>query len=182
MIAALLRPEAVGERIHLASAERITSERIRDIVNEEVGARVKLAEPTIHRTVTLPLLTGVLRRLNQPKVAYAMEKLGTIFAGYSEWGQPIHQVGNDVEILGLSEERPNSEHAFRMLCRHNRYVQEYGKIWDLDEISRREKVWWELIRELERLTGGPVGDMAADDFRTALHARLDLETFKRKPA
>ncbi len=180
MIAALIRPRAVGERIHLASEHRITSEQIRDIVNQEVGARVTLAEPTIHRTVTLPLLTGVLRRLKQPKVAYAMEKLGTIFAGYSEWGQPVHQVGRDVRILGLSEDRPNAEHAFRMLCRHNRYVQDYGKVRDPDEISRREKIWWELILELERETGRPVGAMSADDFRAALHERLDLEAFERK--
>ncbi len=180
MVAALTRPQAVGERVHLASDNRIKSEQIRDIVREEVGAKVTLAEPTLHRTVTLPLLTGVLRRLKQPKVAYAMEKLGTIFAGYSEWGQPVHEVGNDVRILGLSAERPNSEHAFRMLCRHNRYVQEYGKIRDLDEISRREKIWWDLMLELERETGGPVGAMPAKAFRKWIGERLDLKSFEHK--
>ncbi len=179
MVAALKRPEAVGERIHLASDERIKSTQIRDIVNEEVGAQVTLAEPTIHRTVTLPLLTGVLRRLNQPKVAYAMEKLGSIFASYSEWGQPVHEVGNDVRILGLTAERPSPEHSFRMLCRHNRYVQDYGDVRDLDEVSKRERIWWDLILELERETGEPVGALSAEGFRTALGERLDLESFTR---
>jgi hypothetical protein len=180
MVAVLKRPEAVGERVHLATDNRLKSGHLRDIVNEEVGAKVTLAEPTIHRTVTLPLLTGVLRRLKQPKVAYAMEKLGTIFAGYSEFGQPIHEVGNDARILGLSEERPNSEHVFRMLCRHNRYVQEYGKVRDDNEISRREKLWWDFCVELEEERGGPVGAMSAEAFRTAVDERLDLETFERK--
>jgi nucleoside-diphosphate-sugar epimerase len=178
MVAALKRPQAVGERVHLASDTRIKSEQIRDIVEAEVGVKVTLAEPTIHRTVTLPLLTGVLRRLKQPKVAYAMEKLGTIFAGYSEWGQPIHEVGNDVEILGLSAQRPDAEHAFRMLCRHNRYVQEFGQVRDLDEIARRERIWWDLMSELERETGGPAGAIPADAFRAALDERLDLERFE----
>ena len=177
MVAALKRPEAVGERVHLASDTRIRSAQIRDIVSEEVGVKVTLAEPTIHRTVTLPLLTGVLRRLKQPKVAYAMEKLGTIFAGYSEWGQPVHAVGNDVRILGLSDKRPDAAHSFRMLCRHNRYVQEFGKVRDLDEISRRERVWWDLMCKLERETGGPSGAISPDEFRAALDKHIDLESF-----
>jgi nucleoside-diphosphate-sugar epimerase len=180
MVAVVKRPQAVGERVHLATDNRLKSERLRDIVNEEIGAKVTLAEPTIHRTVTLPLLTGVLRRLKQPKVAYAMEKLGTIFAGYSEFGQPIHEVGNDVRILGLSEDRPVSEHIFRMLCRHNRYVQQYGKVREDDEISRREKIWWDFCLELEEETGGPVGAMSAEAFREVVQERLDLETFERK--
>ncbi len=180
MVAALKRPEAVGERVHLASDTRIKSEQIRDIVADEVGVKVRLAEPTLHRTVTLPLLTGVLRRLKQPKVAYAMEKLGTIFGGYSEWGQPVHAVGNDVRILGLSEDRPDAAHAFRMLCRHNRYVQGFGKVRDLDEISRRERIWWDLMCELERTTGGPAGAISPDDFRAALDKHLDLESFEAR--
>jgi nucleoside-diphosphate-sugar epimerase len=150
IVAALKRPQAVGERIHLASDNRVTSQEIRDIVEEELGVSVKLAEPTLHRTVTLPLLTKVLTRLNQERIARILEKLGTIFSGYSEWGQPVHEVGNDVTLLGLSEERPDSRRAFRMLCRHNRYVQDFGKIKDLDEISRRERIWWEFASRHER--------------------------------
>ncbi len=180
MVAALKRAEAIGERVHLASDTRVRSEMIRDIVGEEVGVKVTLAEPTLHRNVTLPLLTRVLRRLKQQRVAYAMEKLGSIFASYSEWGQPVHAVGNDVRILGLSEDRPDATHAFRMLCRHNRYVQEFGKVWDLHEISRRERIWWGFILELERQTNGPAGAIEAEEFRRLLDERLDLESFEAR--
>jgi len=65
MVAVLTRPEAVGERVHLATDNRIKSVQIRDIVNEEVGAKVTLAEPTIHRTVTLPLPPAVKALVDQ---------------------------------------------------------------------------------------------------------------------
>jgi nucleoside-diphosphate-sugar epimerase len=180
ILAALRRPEAIGERIHLATDNRITSEQIRDIVAEELGVAVKLAEPTLHRNVTLPVLTRVLKTLRQERLAGALEKLGTIFAGYSEWGQPVHEVGNDVRVLGLSDERPRTEHAFRMLCRHNRYVQEFGKVRDPDEVSRRERVWLGLIEDLERRAGGAVGAMPAAEFQRALAEELDLERFERR--
>lgn len=179
MIAALKNPRAVGERVHLATDNRVTSEEMVKIVSEELETEVHLAEPTLHRNVTLPLLNRVLARVKQERLASILDKLGTIFGGYSEWGQPIHEVGKDVEILGLPKERPNTPQAFRMLCRHNRYVQDFGKVKDLGEMSRREKVWWDFVRELEDETGGPVGKISADDFRHYLAERIDLETFTR---
>ena len=53
---------------------------------------------------------------------------------------------------------------------------------DLDEISRREKIWWELMLELERETGAPVGAMAPEDFRARVEAAIDPETFQRRAA
>ena len=98
IVAALKRPESVGERVHLATDNRVTSEHIRDIVREELGVEVTLADPTTHRNVTLPVLSKLLSGLKQERLANALEKLGTIFGGYSEWGQPVHEVGNDVRI------------------------------------------------------------------------------------
>jgi hypothetical protein len=89
-------------------------------------------------------------------------------------------VGNDVRVLGLSDERPRTAHAFRMLCRHNRYVQEFGKVRDPDEVSRRERVWLGLIEDLERRAGGAVGAMPAAEFQRALAEELDLERFERR--
>ena len=89
--------------------------------------------------MTLPIVKAALDRLGEPRLASALEKLGTIFGGYGEWGQPVHGVGNDVRILGLPIRRPNTEHAFRMLCRHNRYVQQFGRVRDADEVARRER-------------------------------------------
>ena len=177
ILAALKKPAAVGERIHLAGYHRLTSHQIAQIVQEELGVKVKLAEPTLHRTVTLPIVTKVLRSAKQDKIARALDKLGTIFAGYSEWGQPIHQVGNDVRVLGLSTPRPNTEHVFRLLCRHNRFVQEYGQVRDPDEISRREKVWWEFVLGLEEETGMPVGAIPGEKFHAMMPSRLDTAEF-----
>ncbi len=179
ILAALRKPKAVGRRVHLASDNRVTSAEIQRIVREELGVKIKLADPTLHRNVTLPLLTKVLTRLKQPKIARALDKLGSIFGGYSEWGQPVHEVGRDVELLGLSEERPNTEHAFRMLCRHNRYVQNFGQVRDLDEVSRRERIWRDFIRDLEKSAGRPAGALSAEEFRKALKEGLDLKKFER---
>ncbi len=177
ILAALKTPAAVGERVHLAGDHRLTSHQIAQIVQEELGVKVKLAEPTLHRTVTLPIITKVLKKAKQEKIAHALDKLGTIFAGYSEWGQPIHQVGNDVRVLGLSKQRPNTEHVFRLLCRHNRFVQEFGRVRDLDEISRREKAWWDFMLGLEDETGMPVGAIPADKFHAMMADRLDTDSF-----
>jgi nucleoside-diphosphate-sugar epimerase len=180
ILAALRKPDAVSERIQLATDNRLSSDEIRRTVQEELNVDVKFAEPTLHRNVTLPILTRSLRTMHQEKVAYALDKLSTIFGSYSEWGQPIHEVGKDVKILGLQEPRPNTKHAFRMLCRHNRYVQEFGQVRDLDEISRRERVWQAFIEDLEKRTGQPVNSMPADAFRKALEEGLDLKTFELK--
>jgi len=182
IIAFLKQPDAVGERVHIAADNRITSDQIRTIVGEELDVDITLAEPTIHRTVTLPLLTKVLTRLGQGRTANALEKLGGIFAGYAEWGQPIHEVGKDVEILGLSPERPSAEYSFRMLCRHNKWVQEFGKLKDAAEISRREKVWWDFVLGLEDRLGKPVGSLSAEEFRSELDSALDTKAFVLKTA
>ena len=180
IVASLFTHDAVGERVHLVTDNHITSEQMRDICVEELGVRVMLSEPTLHRNVTLPILTTVLTGLNQERLASALEKLGTIFGGYSEWGQPMHVVENDSTVLGLSEDRPITEHAFRMLCRHNRYVQDFGKVRDLDEVSRREKVWAQFITEVEQRIGKSVGALSAAEFGLELNAAIDTERMVRR--
>lgn len=180
ILSALEKPAAVGVRIHLATDNRLTSGAITKIAREEIEVDVRLAEPTLHRTVTLPILTKVLSSLDQPRIADALHRLGRIFGGYSEWGQPVHEVGNDHEVLGLPLPRPVTEHVFRMLCRHNRYVQEFGKVKDPDEISRRERVWRDFVLSLTQRTGRHVGAMSASAFRKILGAELDLDTFTWK--
>jgi len=182
ILAALSVPEAIGERIHLATDNRIRSEDIARITREELGVNVRLADPTLFRNVTLPMVKGALQRMNEPKLANALEKLGTIFGGYGEWGQPIHDVGNDVRVLGLSIRRPSTEHAFRMLCRHNKYVQEFGKVRDPDEVSRREHVWSQALAAIEFKTGHEVASIPADEFRRLLALEMDLKTFKKNKA
>lgn|GEM_PF-213595 len=180
IIAALMHPQAVTERIHLATDNRMTAETMQEILVEEVGIKVAFAEPAVHRKLWLPVMTGVLKRFGQGKLAHALEKMGHIFGGYSEWGQPIHEVGNDVKILGMSPQRPCTEDIFRMLCRHNKYVQQFGQIQSPDELSRRERVWWGFINDLETLTGQLAGSLSPEQFEQAVSMALDVETFTRK--
>jgi hypothetical protein len=141
---------------------------------------VRLADPTLFRNITLPLVKAALEQAGEAKLANALEKLGMIFGGYGEWGQPIHDVGNDVRILGLPIRRPNTLHAFRMLCRHNKYVQEFGRVRDPDEIARRERLWGKVLDAIEFETGRQIASMPPDEFRKTLVQRLDLKTFRPK--
>ncbi|HEV7501817.1 MAG TPA: SDR family oxidoreductase, partial [Vicinamibacteria bacterium] len=182
ILAALTLPEAIGNRIHLATDNRIRSEDMVRITREELGANVRLSDPTLYRNVTLPLVKATLTRLKEPKLAGALEKLGTIFGAYGEWGQPIHGVGNDVRILGLPIRRPDTEHAFRMLCRHNRYVQEFGRVRDADETARREQAWSAAVDAIEGRTGHQIGALSAPEFRRLMGEEIDLRTFERRSA
>jgi len=178
ILAALTVPEAIGNRIHLATDNRIRSEEMIRITREELGVRVRLTDPTIHRNLTLPVVGAVLRRLNEPRLAGAMEKLASIFGGYSEWGQPVHDVGNDVRLLGLPLRRPNTVHAVRMLCRHNKYVQEFGRVRDPDEVARRERLWVKALQAMELQTGHEAGAIASGEFRRLLAGQIELPTFR----
>ena len=178
ILASLCVPEAIGNRIHLATDNRIRSEVMLRINREELGVKVRLADPTIYRNFTLPLVKAVLERMGEARLAGGLEKLGTIFGGYSEWGQPIHRVGNDVRLLGLPIRRPDTEHAFRMLCRHNKYVQDFGRVRDLDEIARRERVWERALEQIELETGHEAGALPPPDFQRLLAEKIDLRAFQ----
>jgi nucleoside-diphosphate-sugar epimerase len=181
ILAALLAPEAIGARIHLATDNRIRSEDVVRIVHEELGVNVRLADPTLTRNLTLPIVKAALNQLGETRLAEVLEKLGTIFGVYGEWGQPIHDVGNDVRILGLPIRRPDTAQTFRMLCRHNRYVQEYGKVRDQDEIARRERIWDGAIEAIEFETGRQVASLSPRSFLRFFSERLDLRTFTPYP-
>jgi nucleoside-diphosphate-sugar epimerase len=178
ILAALQAPEAIGVRIHLATDNRIRTLDMMRVTREELGVNVRLSDPTFYRNLTLPVVKAVLTRLGEPKLASALEKLGTIFGGYSEWGQPVHAVGNDVRILGLPIRRPSTEQAFRMLCRHNRYVQEYGKVRDADEVARRERLWQRTLASIERRTGHEAGAIPPEGFRALLAEAIELPSFR----
>jgi nucleoside-diphosphate-sugar epimerase len=180
ILAALTAPEAIGARIHLATDNRIRSEEICRIAEEELGVKVRLADPTLSRNVTLPLYKAVLQAAGDQKLANVVEKLGTIFGVYGEWGQPIHDVGNDVRLLGLPIRRPETAAGFRMLCRHNKYVQEFAKVRDLDEIARRERVWEQAIDAIEYETGRQVAGIPPREFRQLLGEKIELASFKAR--
>ncbi len=180
ILASLRTPEAIGARIHLATDNRIRSEEICRITEEELEVSVRMADPTLTRNLTLPLVKALLLALGEPKLANVLERLGTIFGVYGEWGQPIHDVGNDVRLLGLPIRRPDTLSAFRMLCRHNKYVQEFGQVRDLDEVARRERIWENTIDEIEYETGRQVTSMRPREFRRQIADRIDLRTFRAR--
>jgi hypothetical protein len=182
IMAALATPDAVGQRIHLATDNRIRFDDMMRIIHEELGVKVRRADPTLYRNVTLPVVKTILNAVNEHRLADGLERLGTIFGGYSEWGQLVHRVGNDVRVLGLPLRRPNTEHAFRMLCRHNLYVQNFGRVRDADEIARREAVWETMCNALERKTGHEVGAIPADDFRRLVAEEVAPDTFQTRHA
>ena len=67
-----------------------------------------------------------------------------------------------------------------MLCRHNKYVQEFGKVRDADEIARREKVWEEATEAIEQQTGHEIGSVKPAVFRKLLGEQIDLRAFRMK--
>jgi hypothetical protein len=77
-------------------------------------------------------------------------------------------VGRDVSILGLPAERPVAADALRMLCRHNQWVQEFGKIRDANEIAHRERIWAKLIGRIERDSGRMAARIPPHQFRGML--------------
>ena len=178
ILAALSAPEAIGARIHLATDNRIRTEEICRIVSEELGVKVRLSDPTLSRNVTLPLYKALLEASGDKKLAGIVEKLSSIFGVYGEWGQPIHDVGNDVRLLGLPIRRPETAASFRMLCRHNKYVQEFARVRDADEIARRERAWEQAIDAIEYETGRQVASIPAREFRQLLADRIELSSFK----
>lgn len=180
IMSALTAPDSIGTRIHLATDNRIKAEDVVRITREELGVHVRLADPTLFRNLTMPVVRGLLQRAGEPKLANALEKLAVIFGSYGEWGQPVHEIGNDVRILGLPLRRPNTLQAFRMLCRHNKYVQEFGAVRSPDEVARREAVWEQAIEAIEHETGHEVGAIAAKDFRRLIAGEVDLKTFKSR--
>jgi nucleoside-diphosphate-sugar epimerase len=179
--AALVTPQAVGARIHLASDRRIRAEEMARIVREEVGLHVRMADPTLTRVVVRPLRRAFLSALGEARVARSLEKLGAVFSVYTEWGQAVHAVGDDVRVLGLPARRPDAARAFRMLCRHNRYVLEFGTVRDEREVARREALWRRVVDEIEIGTGRPAATLGASEFRALFESQVALPGFRRRP-
>lgn len=182
VLAALTEPQAIGARIHLATDRRIRSEQMARVIRDELEIDVRMADPTLTRTITLPFAKALLGALGEHKLAQAFERLAALFGTYIEWGQPIHDVGDDVKILALPARRPDTVGAFRMLCRHSRFVQEFGTVRDPDEIARRERLWGQAIDEIEFGTGRPAASLPAREFRPLLEARIDLASFRQRRA
>jgi hypothetical protein len=183
VLAALVTPDAVGERIHLATDDRIRASAMARVIEAEVGLRVRIADPTLTRTIALPLARSLMAWLGEEKLARTLERLAGIFGVYSEWGQPVHAVGEDVRSLALPARRPSTLHSFRMLCRYNRYVLQFGAVREPGEIARREALWAAAIDDIEYGTGRAAAAFPPEEFRRLLEAHIELPAFRaRRPA
>ena len=183
ILASLTEPRAVGSRIHLATDRRVRSAEMIAVIREELELDVRLADPTLTRLVTLPLAKAALVALGEPRLGQAFERLGALFGGYVEWGQTVHAVGDDVKVLELPARRPDALGAFRMMCRHARFVQEFGSVRDPDEIARRERLWERAIDEMEFGTGRAAATLSGRQFRRLLECRIELARFReRRPS
>jgi nucleoside-diphosphate-sugar epimerase len=178
VLAALVTPEAVGERIHLATNDRIRAADTIRIIEQELGLRVRMADPTLTRTLALPFVRSLLTWLGEEKLGRSLERLGGIFGVYSEWGQPVHAVGEDVRALALPARRPPTLLSFRMLCRYDRYVLEYGRVREPDEVARRDRVWAAAIDAIEFGTGRAAASIPPDEFARLLGAQVELGRFR----
>jgi nucleoside-diphosphate-sugar epimerase len=182
ILASLTEPLAVGARIHLATDRRIRSEQMIRIIREELEVDVRMADPTVTRIVTLPLAKAMLAAVGEPRLGQAFERLGALFGTYVEWGQTVHDVGDDVKLLALPAHRPDTVGAFRMMCRHSRFVQEFGTVRDPDEVARRERLWERAIDEIEFGTGRPAASHPPREFRLLLEGRINLAGFRKRRA
>ncbi len=182
ILASLTEPQAIGARIHLATDNRIRSEQIVRVIREELEIDVRLSDPTLTRVVTLPLARAVLVAVGEPKLGQAFERLGALFGAYVEWGQTVHEVGDDVKLLALPARRPDTLGAFRMMCRHSRFVQEFGAVREPEEIARRERLWERAIDDMEFGTDRPAASLSGREFRDLLEARIDLARFRERRA
>eukprot|EP00669_Euglena_mutabilis_P009108 TRINITY_DN4054_c0_g1_i1.p1 TRINITY_DN4054_c0_g1~~TRINITY_DN4054_c0_g1_i1.p1 ORF type:complete len:600 (-),score=233.19 TRINITY_DN4054_c0_g1_i1:288-2057(-) len=164
--AALTRPLATCERVHLGG-DGIRLSQFTRVFHEEIGLRVRMVNPVIHRIFRRPIMRLVARWAGLDKAYKKLEGLFDIFSSYAEWGQPVHELGNDVRLLGLPATRPDIVYLVQMLCRHNRTVQGYGKIRDKAVIAEREKKWAAFIDDLERRAEVHPAAISAGKFQEA---------------
>lgn len=171
MRAALTKPEAVGHRVQLATHpdHQVRIGTISHLMHQEIGVRVRFVNPVIHRWIRDPAIAAVLNFMQMGKAVPVLRKLTQIFAAYSEWGQPRHEVGNDENILGLGP-RPCLSKALTAVIRHNMFVQEFGKVRG-EAVFQRERVWEQFVKKLENKYGCKMlADVPTAAFRSEVAA------------
>ena len=60
--------------------------------------------------------------------------------------------------------RPSSEEGFRMLCRHNKLVLDYGKIRDPMRVAKRERLWLKFLQSVQEGSGKRPGTIESKQF------------------
>jgi hypothetical protein len=177
---ALGRPQAIGQRIHLASVRGVALSRVIDIFNEELHALIYLVNPRLFKNVLAP----VVRRLfpaGRPGLRSALRRSieeKETYLGYWESGQPRFELGKDCTLLGLDTHRPDAEQVLRLLCRYSLYVLNLGKVRKLPEVVRRQEVWETALWHIEVRMGLKPADISAERFRAALDREVRRSDFR----
>jgi len=167
MKAALTRPQAVAERIHLATApgSQITLTDFRKVLADELKVKVRYVNPVYHRWIRDPFIATLLEKRDKD-IMPKLRRLTSIFAAYSEWPQPKHEVGKDVTVLGIYAPRPDLHEALRIVARHNEHVQQFGRIRG-EKVFQRERHWEKFIEAMVR------------DFSVRHPSQIPAEEFRR---
>jgi nucleoside-diphosphate-sugar epimerase len=181
IVTSLSKPEAVGQPIHLAAAESADISAFFEIGRREMGISVWRVEPTTFRNIMLPIFGLMIRmkRLSRTmRLLRNVNKMKAMYANYCESGQIVFELNNDQRILGLPKYDVKIEEILTMIFRHNRYVQLWKGNTDLAETMRRERVWANVIAQIEKDTGSNATALSPEEFARRLIRHVDLHSFR----
>ena len=99
--------------------------------------------------------------VGEHKLGQAFERLGALFGAYVRVGPDRARGGRRREAPRPARPAPgHAVEAFRMLCRHSRFVQEFGAVREPEEIARRERLWERAIDDMEFGTDRPAASLS----------------------
>ena len=142
ILAALSAPEAIGNRIHLATDNRIRSEDMMRITREELGVNVRLADPTLYRNLTLPVVKAVLARAGR---AEARERRSRSWAPSSaataSGASPSTTWATTCASWACPSAGPTPSTPSACCAGTTSTCRSSGGCATCDEIARRERLW-----------------------------------------
>jgi nucleoside-diphosphate-sugar epimerase len=188
IVASLSKPEAVGQPIHLAAAESVDISMFFEIGQREMGISVWRIEPSVFRNIMLPIFELMIRIFElmirskeysgTMRLLRNVNKMKSMYANYCDLGQIVFDLNNDQRILGLPKNNAKIEKILTMICRHNRYAHLWNRNTDLAETMRRERVWANVIAQIEKETGSDAAVLSPEEFARRLICYVDLHSFR----
>jgi nucleoside-diphosphate-sugar epimerase len=181
IVTSLSKPEAVGQPIHLVAAESADISMFFEIGQRETGISVWRVEPSIFRNIMLPIFELMTRMKNfsrTMRLLHNVNKMKSMYSNYCEFGQIAFEINNDQRILGLPKYNVKIEKILTMIYRHNRYVQLWNGNTDLAETMRRERVWANVIAQIEKETGSDAAVLSPEEFARRLICYVNLHSFR----
>ena len=183
ILAALTVPEAIGNRIHLATDNRIRSEDMVRITREELGANVRLSDPTLYRNVTLPLVKATLTWLERAQAGERAREAGHHL-------RRLRRVGPADPRRRQRRAHPRPAHpaartpSTRSACS----AATTGTCRSSGACATRTRrrgasgVWVSAIEAIEHRTGHEIGALPAADFQRLIDEEIDLRAFRLRSA